>query len=121
MIILWLIFWVVPVIVLFNKGQTGWAVTGLILGWIMPLIWMIAAIAVPNKNKIAAERMRLGLEERRHMETLSAITRESIPAASAQSSESVGDRLATLDRLLDQGRITQSEYTERRSQILGEI
>jgi hypothetical protein len=112
-IILWLVAWIAPVVVLFNKGQTAWAVTGLLLGWTLPIIWIVAAIATTNRNKAA-------LEQRRHGETLAAIAGGAHPEYGS-TVPTIEARLATLDRLQADGAITAEEYAARRQEILREI
>lgn len=100
-------------VVLFNKGQTAWAVTGLVFGWMLPIIWIVAAIATTNRNKAA-------LEQRRHGETLAAISGGAHPDIGPMA-PTIEARLATLDRLQADGAITAEEYAMRRQEILREI
>jgi hypothetical protein len=111
--ILWLVAWIAPVVVLFSKGQTAWAVTGLLLGWTLPIIWIVAAIATTNRNKAA-------LEQRRHGETLAAMAGGEHPEHGS-TAPTIEARLATLDRLQADGAITAEEYATRRQEILREI
>jgi hypothetical protein len=51
-------------------------------------------------------------------------TRRAVPAAvhgPAELEQSTEERLATLDRLLEQGTITEEEHAEQRTRILGEL
>jgi len=112
-IILWLVFWIAPVGVLFNKGQTAWGVTGLLFGWTLPIIWIIAAIATTNRKKAA-------LEEWRHGETLAAIA-GGADSEHGSTAPTIEARLATLDRLQADGAIAAQEYATRRQEIFREI
>jgi membrane protein required for beta-lactamase induction len=110
----WLAAWIVPVVVLFNKGQTAWAVTGILFGWAIPLIWIVVAIATQNQNRLSAD-------ERRHLETLNAISHSTPSLVIEEQKPGIDDRPATLDRLLSEGKISPEEHAEQRREILREI
>jgi len=119
LVVVWLAAWIIPVIVLFNKGQTAWALTGLLFGWALAIVWIIAAIATPNRRTIEAERRERDERERRHRETLAAMTSQH--ASNAPAERTIEQRLATLDELLSTGRISSEEYSERRKAIIESI
>jgi len=109
-----LAFWIVPVVVLFNKGQTGWAWSGFFLGWKCAFVWIIAAIAAPNRKRAA-------MEEERRMETLIAMSSQPPPGPVAQRDTSIEGRLETLSQLMANGQISAEEYESRRQAILDDI
>lgn len=110
-LVMWLAAWIIPVVVLFNKGQTGWAVSGLLVGWSFAIIWIIAAFTTQNRRKMA-------LDERRHAQTLMAMPGQVSAVLPTVVEPSIDDRLATLDRLRVAQKITAEEYAEQRQEII---
>lgn len=102
------IFWFIPVLVLFRKRQTGWAWSGLIIGWAFAIVWFIAAIMLPDKRK-AAE----------HREIVAAMEKRQLPAQVEQPT--VEQRLADLTQLRSSGAISEEEFARLREKILEDI
>ena len=84
--------------------------TGILFGWALPLVWIIAVITTTNRNQLA-------VDERRHLDTLDAISHSTPSPVIEEQKPSIDDRPATVDRLPSEGKISPEENAEQRREI----